>query len=112
MAAPVLKGGRAGSRFGRRVLTGPPPVIQVMISQVIIGYRAWAITRRSKELGIFLLSLGAIVTVLEWYSNVDARIAVQDEVSARGDMRSVNSAPDGGCHFYAGKVRRSVHAGV
>jgi len=46
---------------------------------VIIGYRAWAITRRSKELGIFLLSLGAIVTGLEWYSNVDGRIPVQDE---------------------------------
>jgi len=61
MAAPVLK------------------VVQIMISQVIIGYRAWAITRRSKELGIFLLSLGTIVTVLEWYSNVDARIPVQDQ---------------------------------
>lgn len=57
-----------------------------MISQVIIGYRAWAITRRSKELGIFLLSLGAIVTALEWYSNVDARIPVQDQVSAHAVM--------------------------
>jgi hypothetical protein len=83
MAAPVLKGGRARLSFGRRVLTGPLAVVQIMISQVIIGYRAWAITRRSKELGIFLLSLGAIVTGLEWYSNVDGRIPVQDEVSAR-----------------------------
>jgi len=61
MAAPVLK------------------VVQIMISQVIIGYRAWAITRRSKELGIFLLGFGLIVTAFEWYSNVDARIPVQSE---------------------------------
>jgi len=61
MAAPVLK------------------VIQIMISQIIIGYRAWAITRRSRELGIFLLGFGIIVTAIEWYSNVDARIPVQEE---------------------------------
>jgi len=52
-----------------------------MISQVIIGYRAWAITRRSKELGLFLLGLGLIVTALEWSSNVEGRIPVQSEVS-------------------------------
>lgn len=61
MAAPVLK------------------VIQIMISQVIIGYRTWAITRRSKPLGIFLLTLGLIVTALEWYANVDGRIPVQEQ---------------------------------
>ena len=52
-----------------------------MISQVIIGYRTWAITRRSKELGLFLLGFGFIVTTLEWYANVDGRIAVQEDVS-------------------------------
>ena len=61
-----------------------------MISQVIIGYRTWAITRRSRELGIFLIVFGTIITVLEWYSNVDARIPVQDDVSvtscAAGDL--------------------------
>lgn len=61
MAAPVLK------------------VIQIMISQVIIGYRTWAITRRSKELGLFFLGFGFVVTVLEWYSNVDGRIPVQEK---------------------------------
>jgi len=60
MIAPVLK------------------VIQIMISQVIIGYRTWAITRRSKELGIFLLVFGAIVTTLQWYSNVDGRMPTQE----------------------------------
>jgi len=50
-----------------------------MVSQVIIGYRTWNITRRSKEMGIFLLGFGAIVTVIEWYSNVDGRIPVQSE---------------------------------
>jgi len=61
MAAPVLK------------------VIQIMISQVIIGYRTWAITRRSRALGLFLLGLGSIVTALEWYANVDGRTPVQEE---------------------------------
>jgi len=71
MAAPVLK------------------VIQIMISQVIIGYRTWAITRRSKELGLFLLGFGLIVTALEWYSNVDARIPVQDSGNCSpGNLRA------------------------
>jgi len=60
MVAPVLK------------------VIQIMISQIIISYRTWAITRRSKELGIFLLMFGTIATTIEWYSNVAGRIPVQD----------------------------------
>lgn len=60
MAAPVLK------------------VIQIMISQIIIGNRTWAITRRSKKLGLFLLGLGLVVTGLEWYANVDGRIPVQE----------------------------------
>jgi hypothetical protein len=81
MAAPVLKGKHLlGSK--QRVLTHPPPVVQIMISQAIIGYRSWNITRRSKEMGIFLLTFGVIVTALEWYSNVDARIPVQEDVSA------------------------------
>lgn len=70
--------------LGFRVIefyTYPTPVIQIMISQVIIGYRTWAITRRSKEVGLFLLGLGLIVTTLQWYANVDGRIPVQDEVS-------------------------------
>ena len=70
-----------------------------MISQIIIGYRAWAITRRSKELGIFLLGFGIIVTAIEWYSNVDARIPVQEEVSALRHAALLNSAPDGN-YFY------------
>lgn len=61
MSAPVLK------------------VIQIMISQIIIGNRTWAITRRSKKLGLFLLGLGLVVTGLEWYANVDGRIPVQDK---------------------------------
>jgi hypothetical protein len=81
MAAPVLKGTPfSGSK--EPVLTHHAPVIQIMISQAIIGYRTWGIARRSKEMGIFLLTFGLIVTILEWYSNVDARIPVQDEASA------------------------------
>jgi len=71
MAAPVLK------------------VIQIMISQLILGYRTWAITRRSKELGTFLLVFGLIITALEWYSNVDARTPVQDEGNCSpGNLRA------------------------
>lgn len=79
------------------------PVIQIMISQVIIGYRAWAITRRSKQLGIFLISFGVIVTALEWYSNVDARIPVQEEVCALRNVPLVMSAPDGSYFCLQGK---------
>lgn len=53
-----------------------PPVLkvtQIMISQAIIGYRAWAITRRSEQLGRFLLGLGLIVTALEWFTNLYGR---------------------------------------
>lgn len=110
MAAPVLKGGRARLSSGWRMLTGRPSVVQIMISQVILGYRAWAITRRSRDLGILMLGLGIIVTALEWYSNVDARIPVQDEVSGRDATAAGNAAPDGNYYFYPGEVRRSVHA--
>jgi hypothetical protein len=65
-----------------------------MISQVIIGYRTWAITRRSKGLGLFLLGFGFVVTTLEWYSNVDGRIAVQDLVSSPRSLTFVVSGTD------------------
>lgn len=109
MAAPVLKGGRARLNVEWRVLTGRPSVIQIMISQIILGYRAWAITRRSRDMGILLLGLGIIVTALEWYSNVDARIPVQDEVSGRDVTAARNAAPHGNYYFYSGEVRRFVH---
>ena len=56
-------------------------VTQIMISQVIIGYRTWAITRRSKRLGLFLLGFGFTVTALEWYTNIHGRTPAQVEVS-------------------------------
>ena len=59
----------------------PALVTQIMISQVIIGYRTWAITRRSKKLGLFLLGFGLIVTALEWFTNLHGRVPVQKEVS-------------------------------
>ena len=66
-----------------------------MISQVIIGCRTWAITRRSKGLGVFLLVFGSIVTVLEWYAGVDlgGRIPVQEDVSFLHSMQ-VKLNPD------------------
>ena len=66
-----------------------------MISQVIIGCRTWAITRRSKGLGVFLLVFGSIVTVLEWYAgvDVDGRMPVQKDVSFLRSMQ-VKLNPD------------------
>lgn len=66
-------------------------VIQIMISQLIIGYRTWAITRRSRKLGLFLLGFGSIVTALEWYSTVDGRTPAQVEVSFPIARSLVNS---------------------
>ena len=87
MIAPVLKG-KLLLGFKQRVLMHRAPVVQIMISQAIIAYRTWNITRRSKEMGLFLVVFGSIVTVLEWYSNVDARIPVQSEVSVPQPARS------------------------
>lgn len=80
MIAPVLKGKPLLS-LEQQVLMYCAPVVQIMISQVIIAYRTWNIARRSKEMGLFLVMFGSIVTVIEWYSNVDGRIPVQSDVS-------------------------------
>jgi hypothetical protein len=82
------------------------PVIQIMISQVIIGYRTWAITRRSKNLGVLLLGFGFIVTALEWYANVDGRIPVQEEVSLSFEPNS-GDQPLTESILSVGKVRHS-----
>jgi hypothetical protein len=75
-----------------------------MISQVIIGYRTWAITRRSKEVGLSLLGFGFIVTVMQWYANVDGRIPVQEDVSFSSHVPApVTSAPDETLFFPQGK---------
>jgi len=60
MAAPVLK------------------VIQIMISQAIVGYRTWNIAQRSKRAGVFLLFCGSVIAALECYSNLGSRIPLQD----------------------------------
>lgn len=52
-------------------------VIQTLISQVIIGYRTWNISQRSREVGVFLLVFGFPIGVLEAYSNFDSRTHVQ-----------------------------------
>ena len=76
LAAPILKGKLFGIFHVRCVLT-PSAVIQIMISQVIVGYRAWIIAKRSRDTGIFLLVFGFIVTGLEWYANLDSRTPLQ-----------------------------------
>lgn len=98
MIAPVLKG-KLSLGLEQRVLTRRAPVVQIMISQAIIAYRTWNITRRSKEMGLFLVVFGSIVTVLEWYSNVDARIPVQSQVSVYRNPPAAISITNRG-HFY------------
>ena len=80
MVAPVLKG-KVSLGSGQQVLTHRMSVVQIMVSQAIVGYRTWNIARRSNKMGAFLLTFGVIITVFEWYSNVDARIPVQSDVS-------------------------------
>jgi len=48
-----------------------------MLSQIIVGYRTWNIAQRSRDVGMFLLGFGFMITALEWYSNFDARKPVQ-----------------------------------
>lgn len=75
-----------------------------MISQVIIGYRAWAITRQSRELGVFLLGFGFIVTALEWYATVRGRTPTQDEVRSSSKAQfPVNSVTDASYLYLKGK---------
>lgn len=52
-------------------------VIQIIISQIIVGYQTWNISQRSREMGIFLLALGFAIAALETFSNFDSRIPVQ-----------------------------------
>ena len=65
-----------------------------MISQAIIGYRTWAITLKSKEFGLLLLGLGLIVTVLEWYTNLNGHVPDLTEVSITTYSPPVATATD------------------
>ncbi|OJA13672.1 hypothetical protein AZE42_08979 [Rhizopogon vesiculosus] len=51
-------------------------VIQIMISQAILGVRTFNIAKRGKRVGISLLLLYAVSTVLEWFTNVVDRYPV------------------------------------
>jgi len=48
-----------------------------MISQTIVGYRTWNIAQRSRDIGIFLLGFGFMITTLEWYADFGSRIPLQ-----------------------------------
>ena len=78
MVAPVFKGELFSVLHVGCLLT-PFKVIQMMISQIIIGYRTWTIARRSADMGIFLLCFGFMITLLQWYSNLAFRVPVQKD---------------------------------
>lgn len=73
----MLKG-KSDVLHGRGIFT-PYTVVQIMISQAIVGYRTWSIAKRSRDVGIFLLVFGFVITAVEWYANIDARIPVQKD---------------------------------
>ncbi|OAX38027.1 hypothetical protein K503DRAFT_718849 [Rhizopogon vinicolor AM-OR11-026] len=56
-------------------------VIQIMISQAILGVRTFNIAKRGKYVGISLLLLYAVSTVLEWFTNVVDRYPVTTDHS-------------------------------
>ena len=74
--APALKGELFCTLHVRHTFTRRP-VIQIMISQTIVGYRTWNIAQKSKEIGTFLFVLGFAITALEWYADFDSRIPLQ-----------------------------------
>ena len=74
--APTFKGELFSDVHVRYVLT-LPAVIQIMISQVIVGYRTWNITQGLNDMGVFLLVFGFVVTTLKRYSNFDSCIPLQ-----------------------------------
>lgn len=75
MVAPALKGKPFGDLHVD--LASSSVVIQMIVSQVIIGYRTWNIAQRSRYMGLFLLAFGFVVTALGWYANFDSRMMVQ-----------------------------------
>jgi len=54
-------------------------VVQVMISQTILGLRTYGIGGRSKKLGIFLLTFWIVCTVGEWFMGLYERKFLQDQ---------------------------------
>lgn len=78
MVAPVLKGGSFGPSRGHYLFTSFT-VIQITISQAIVGYRTWNIARRSRDMGIFLFIFGLAITIVEWYANIDSRVPIQKD---------------------------------
>ncbi|OAX40516.1 hypothetical protein K503DRAFT_781355 [Rhizopogon vinicolor AM-OR11-026] len=51
-------------------------VIQIMVSQVILGVRTFNIAKRDRRLGIFLLMLYIVSISLEWFTNMSDRSPV------------------------------------
>jgi hypothetical protein len=78
LVAPALKGESFGGLHVCAIFT-PYAVVQIMVSQTIVGYRTWNIAQRSRDMGTSLLIFGFMITGLEWYANLDSRIPVQKD---------------------------------
>jgi len=53
-------------------------VLQIMVSQMILGYRTYSISRRSPRVKWFLLGFGVVITPLEWFTNLRLRVPTQN----------------------------------
>ena len=78
LISPALKG-ELFNAFRVRYAFTPYVVVQIMISQAIVGYRTWNIAQRSKRMGVILFSFGFAITALEWYANLGSRTPLQKD---------------------------------
>ncbi|KAH6914222.1 hypothetical protein BKA70DRAFT_1260775 [Coprinopsis sp. MPI-PUGE-AT-0042] len=75
-------------------------VIQAMVSQAILGVRAFNLSRRSKQVGWFLLTIYFSVVVLQWVASLHQRTPSFDEVA--GNCKARNDGKQlGAWVFYA-----------
>ncbi|TFK25561.1 hypothetical protein FA15DRAFT_668453 [Coprinopsis marcescibilis] len=75
-------------------------VLQAMVSQAILGVRAFNLSRRSKRVGWVLLTIYFIAAVLQWVTTLYQRVPLVD--SELGNCRAFNEGKElGAWIFYA-----------
>lgn len=61
-------------------------LLQIMVSQTILGVRTYAISRRSKSVGYFLIVFSFVSVGLQWFTDLWSRVPIQN----RGNCISGN----------------------
>ncbi|KAK0444602.1 uncharacterized protein EV420DRAFT_1721892 [Desarmillaria tabescens] len=75
MVAVVLKG--LSSSQVANTVADILIVLQASVCQVVLGLRAYSISRRSERVKIFLIVFTLIITILEWFTNLFGRVMIQ-----------------------------------